>query len=174
MLLNMDSLYESSKKLLYYLTHLFGYNNFLVDEIDDKLVRDLRDAIVKEDRVKTVQLYLKIDRELDEIRDEHCFNNEDLPYRSSFRQIAKDMYRELKIRHLLNHDDVKTVAYILRFISTSDYYQIKDMLVKKSLSFYMYQDVPLSPYDFYCEFIPIEAILDYCVKMTNLFITWRD
>ena len=50
MLFNMDSLYESSKKLLYYLTHLYGYNNFIVDEVDDELVRALRDAIVAEVR----------------------------------------------------------------------------------------------------------------------------
>ena len=75
MLFNMDSLYESSKKLLYYLTHLYGYNNFIVDEVDDELVRALRDAIVAEDRVKAVQMYLRIDKELDEIRNKHCYNS---------------------------------------------------------------------------------------------------
>ena len=76
MMLNMDSLYESSKKLFYYLTHLFSFNNFLVDEVNDELVRELRNAIVAEDRIKAVQIYLKLDKELDEIRNRHCYNNE--------------------------------------------------------------------------------------------------
>ena len=172
MLFNMDSLYESSKKLLYYLAHLYGYNHFLVDEVNDELVRALRDAIVVEDRVKAVQIYLRIDKELDEIRNRHCYNNSELPYRSNFRAIAKDVYRELKIRHLLNHDDVKHIAYILRFISTSDYYQIREMLIKRSSTMYMYWDVPLNPHDFYCEYIPLEAIMDYCIKIVNIYIRW--
>ena len=174
MLFNMESLYDSSKILLYYLTHLFGYNNFLVDEVDDELVRALRDAIVAEDRVKSVQIYLRIDKELDEIRNRHCCNNTELPYRSSFRNIAKDLYRELKIRDLTHTDDLKCVSYILRFISTSDYYIIREMLIKRSLSFYMYQDVPINPESFYCNYIPIEAIMDYCVKMVTLYIKWNN
>ena len=174
MLFNMESLYDSSKILLYYLTHLFGYNNFLVDEVDDELVRALRDAIVAEDRVKSVQIYLRIDKELDEIRNRHCYNNSELPYRSSFRNIAKDLYRELKIRDLTHTDDLKCVSYILRFISTSDYYIIREMLIKRSLSFYMYQDVPINPESFYCNYIPIEAIMDYCVKMVTLYIKWNN
>jgi hypothetical protein len=170
----MDSLYESSKKLLYYLTHLYGYNNFIVDEVDDELVRALRDAIVSEDRVKAVQIYLRIDKELDEIRNKHCYNNSELPYRSNFRSIAKDVYRELKKKHLTNHDDVKHIAYILRFISTSDYYQIREMLVKRSLSFHMYGEIPVPNDNFPNNVYPIEFILDYCVKMVSLFIKWRD
>ena len=89
MLFNMDSLYESSKQLLYYLTHLFGYNNFLVDEVDDELVRVLRDTIISEDKVKAVQMYLRIDKDLDEIRNRHCYKNPELPYGSNFRRLAK-------------------------------------------------------------------------------------
>lgn len=173
MLFNMESMYNSSIKLFEYLTRLYGFNNFLVDEVDDSLVRALRNAIVAEDRVKAVQLYLRIDKELDEIRNRHCYNNKELSHRSNFRAIAKDIYRELKIRHLLNHDDVKHIAYILRFISTSDYYQIREMLVKRSLSFYMYCDIPLNPHDFYCEYIPLEAIMDYCIKIANIYIRWN-
>ena len=102
MLLDMESMYNSSKKLFEYLTRLYGFNNFLVDEVDDSLVRALRNAIISEDRVKAVQVYLKLDKELDEIRNKYCYNNKDLPHRSSFRAIAKDVYRELKIKHLLN------------------------------------------------------------------------
>lgn len=172
MLFNMDSLYESSKKLLYYLTHLYGYNNFIVDEVTDVLVQELRNAIVAENRVRAVQIYLKIDKELDEIRNRHCYNNSELPYRSNFRNIAKDVYRELKIRHLTNHDDIKHIAYILRFISTSDYYQIREMLVKRSQTMFMYWDIPLDPNDFYCGYIPLEAVMDYCIKIVNLFLKW--
>lgn len=173
MLFNMESLYDSSKKLLHYLTHLYGYNNFIVDEVDDELVRALRDAIVAEDRVKAVQIYLKIDKDLDEIRNRHCYNNPDLPYRSNFRQIAKDVYRELKRRHLINHDDVKHVAYVLRFISTSDYYQIREMLIKRSYAAHHYWEFPLNPKDFYCDYIPMEAIMDYCLKIAILYLKWQ-
>ena len=91
MYLGIESMYESSKMLLDYMTHLYGYNNFLIDNIDDNLIRQLSNAIQKEDKVKAVQLYLKIDRELDVIRDKHCYNNSELPYRSNFRAIAKDI-----------------------------------------------------------------------------------
>ena len=174
MLFNMDSLYESSKKLLYYLTHLYGFNNFLVDSINDELVKALRDAIVTENKVKAVQLYLKIDKELDRIRDDHCYRNSELPYNCSFRAIAKDMFRELKRRNLTNHDDVKHIAYILRFIASSDYYQIRDFLIKRSFTMYHYWDIPIDPSSFHCEYIPLEAIMDYCIKMGTLFIKWRD
>jgi hypothetical protein len=173
MLFNLDSLYNSSKQLLHYLTHLYGYNNFLIDEVNDELVKSLRDAIVKEDRVKAVQIYLRIDKELDEIRNRHSYKNPELPYGSNFRRLAKELYRELKIRHLINHDDMKHVAYILRFISTSDYYTTREMLVKRSLTMYTYWDIPIDPDSFYCKYIPLEAILDYCVKMVCLFIEWR-
>lgn len=173
MLFNMDSLYESSKQLLYYLTHLFGYNNFLVDEVDDELVRALRDAIISEDRVKAVQIYLRIDKDLDEIRNRHSYKNPELPYGSNFRRLAKEMYRELKVRHLINQDDMKHIAYILRFISSSDFYTTREMLVKKSHTFYNVYEMPLDPDSFYCKYIPIEAIMDYCVKMVCLYIKWR-
>lgn len=174
MYLSIESMYESSKMLLDYMTHLYSFNAFLIDNIDDNLIRQLSNAIQKEDKVKAVQLYLKIDRELDVIRDKHCYNNSELPYRSSFRNIAKDLYRELKIRDLTHTDDLKCVSYILRFISTSDYYIIREMLIKRSLSFYMYQDVPINPESFYCNYIPIEAIMDYCVKMVTLYIKWNN
>ena len=47
MLFNMDSLYESSKKLLYYLTHLYGYNNFIVDEVD-AIIKEILTALENE------------------------------------------------------------------------------------------------------------------------------
>lgn len=173
MLFDMDSLYGSAKKLLDYLTHLYPYNYFLVDNVNDELVKSLRDAIVTEDRVKAIQIYLKLDKEMDLIRSKYCGNSPELPYRSSFRSISKDMYRELKRKNLINHDDVETIAYILKFISTSEYWQIRDMLVKKSLSFYMYNDIPLNPNDFPSNYIYLEAILDYCIKIGNIYLKWH-
>ena len=172
--LDMESLYISAKKLLYYITHIYGFNNFLIDEVDDELVRQLRDAIVSEDRTKTVRLYLKLEKQLDDIREKHCFDNPELPYKSNFRTIAKEMYRELKSSHLLNHDDTRHVAYILRFISTSSYDEMKRMLRKRSLSWYMYCNIPINPYDFYCTFIPLECIMDYCLKIVKIYMTWEN
>ena len=172
MFFNMENYISSSKLLFDYLTRLYGFNNFIVDEVNDELVKELRNVILSEDRIGIVQTYLKLDKELDEIRNKHCYNNEELAYRSNFRSIAKDVYRELKKRHLTNHDDVKHIAYILRFISTSDYYQIREMLIKRSLTMYMYWDIPLNPNDFYCKYIPLEAIMDYCIKIANIYICW--
>ena len=174
MLFNMESMYNSSIKLFEYLTRLYGFNNFLVDEVDDSLVRALRNAIVAEDRVKAVQMYLRIDKDLDEIRNRHCYKNTELPYGSNFRRLAKDIYKELKKRHLTNHDDVKHIAYILRFISTSDYYTVREFLIKKSYVMYHYWNIPINPNDFYCDYIPICAILDYCIKISNIYIKWED
>ena len=170
MYLGIESMYESSKMLLDYMTHLYGYNNFLIDNIDDNLIRQLSNAIQKEDKVKAVQLYLKIDRELDVIRDKHCYNNSELPYKSNFRAIAKDIYRELKKSWLIYNDELKYVAYILRFISTSDYYQIREMLIKRSKTMYDYWDIPIDPDDWYCNYIPLEAIMDYCIKIVILYM----
>ena len=174
MYLGIESMYESSKMLLDYMTHLYGYNNFLIDNIDDNLIRQLSNAIQKEDKVKAVQLYLKIDRELDVIRDKHCYNNSELPYRSNFRAIAKDVYRELKKRHLTNHDDVKHIAYILKFISTSEYFTIREMLIKRSYIFYHYWDIPINSDDYYCRYVPIEVIMDYCIKIANVYLKWNN
>lgn len=174
MYLGIESMYESSKMLLDYMTHLYGYNAFLIDNVDENKIKALRTAIEREDKIKAVRLYLQLDKEMDFIRDKHCYNNPELPYRSSFRNIAKDLFRELKIRDLTHTDDLKCVSYILRFISTSEYYIIREMLIKRSLSFYMYQDVPINPENFYCNYIPIEAIMDYCIKIVNVYLKWND
>lgn len=174
MSLDIDDLYISSKKLLNYLTHYYGFNAFLIDEVDDSLVRELRDAIVMEDRVKAIRVYFKLEKQVDRIREEHCFDNPELPYKSNFRALAKELYRELKKRHLLNHDDTKTISYILRFISTSSYDEMKRMLKRRSLSWYMYCNIPINPYDFYCNFIPLECIMDYCLKIVKIYIRWEN
>ena len=169
-MLGIETLYDNSKKLLVYLTKYYGYNAFIIDNIDENLVEELRDAINNNDRVKAVRLYLKIDSIIDTLRDERCYNSKETPYRSNFRNIAKDLYKELKITGLRYNDDLKTITRIVQFISTSDYYIIREYLIKRSNAFYNYLDVPIDPDSFYCGYIPLEAILDYCVKMINLMI----
>ena len=168
MLFNMDSMYEASQKLFDYLTKYTRYNAFLIDEVPTEMVQELGKAIREEDRIKAVQLYLKIDARMDTIRDEHCYNNPSLPYRSSFRNIAKDAFRELKESWLIYNDDFKYIAKILRFISTSDYYAIREFLIKRSFTMTHYWDVPLDGDDFYCGYIPLEDILDYCLRMIRI------
>lgn len=168
MLFNMDSMFDASKKLFSYLTQYTRYNAFLIDEVPTELVQELGKAIRERDRVKSVHLYLKIDARMDMIRDEHCYNNPSLPYKSSFRNIAKDAYRELKESWLIYNDDFYYIAKILRFISTSDYYVIREYLIKRSHAMFNYWDVPLDPDDFYCGYIPLEAIMDYCMKIIRV------
>lgn len=172
MLLNMDTLYSNASKLLDYITHYYGFNAFIIDEIDTNLAQNLAKAIQEENRVQAVRLYLKIDKLIDELRDINCYNNPNLPYKSSFRNIAKDAYRYLKDNHLTDNESLKDVAYILKFISTSDYYIIREMLIKKSYSFFMYKDIPLDPDDFYCGYIPLEAILDYCMQVVENYMRY--
>jgi hypothetical protein len=107
---------------------------------------------------------------IDTLRDERCYNSNETPYRSSFRNIAKDLYRELKVTGLVYNEDLKIIARIVRFISTSDYYIIREYLMKRSNTLYWYLDIPLDPEKFYCGYIPLEAILDYCVKVIKLTI----
>lgn len=168
MLFNMDSMYEASQKLFDYLTKYTRYNAFLIDEVPTEMVQELGKAIREKNRIKAVQLYLKIDARMDAIRDEHCYNNPSLPYKSSFRNIAKDAFRELKESWLIYNDDFKYIAKILRFISTSDYYAIREFLIKRSFAMTHYWDIPLDGDDFYCGYIPLEAILDYCLKMIRV------
>ena len=96
-MLGMETMFDNSKKLLTYLTRLYKYNSFIIDNIDDELVKELSKAIRENDRIKAVRLYLKIDSLIDALRDERCSNKSYLQYRSNFRNIAKDMYRELKM-----------------------------------------------------------------------------
>lgn len=168
MLFNIDSMYEASQKLFDYLTKYSRYNAFLIDEVPTEMVQELGKAIQEKNRVKAVQLYLKIDARMDTIRDEHCYNNPSLPYKSSFRNIAKDAFRELKESWLIYNDDFKHIARILRFISTSDYYAIREFLIKRSHTMHNYWDIPLCGDDFYCGYIPLEAIMDYCMQIIRV------
>ena len=138
---SIDSLFESSKMLVDYLTKNFGYNLFLIDEIDSQEVVKLRKAIDENNKVEAVHQYLKLDKQMDAIRDKYCYNNPELPYRSSFRTIAKELYLEIKKNGLLFNEDFKYIGKVLRFISTSDYYIIRDFLIRRSLPMCMYWNI---------------------------------
>lgn len=168
MYFNMDSLFESSKMLFDYVTKYRGYNAFIIDEVDDILVRRLGRSIQENNRVEAVRLYFKLDKQIDELRDTYCYNV--LPYKSSFRELAKDLYKELKESWLIYNKDFKYIAKILRFISTSDYYIIREYLMKRSYGMFTYEDIPLDPDDFYCGYIPLEAIMDYAIKLIRLYM----
>ena len=170
MTLSIDSLFESSKMLSNYLSSYRGYNAFLIDEVNDNYLRAMNKAIKEENKLLAVKFYLKLDKQLDTIRDKHCFNNPDLPYRSSFRAIAKDIFLDLKDRWLNYNEDYEYIVRLMRFISSSDYYVIREYLMKRSRIMNIYKDIPLDPDDFYCGYIPLEAIMDYCIKIHSLII----
>ena len=159
----LESLFERSKMLLDYVTHYYGYNAFIIDDIDDNLVRQLSKAIQDGNKVDAIRIYFKLDAQIDSLRDKYCYNV--LPYRASFRGIAKDLYQELKRNWLIYHDDFKYIARILRFISTSDYYVIREYLMKRSHSIFNYKDIYLDPDSFYCGYIPLEAIMWYSIQL---------
>ena len=169
-MLSIDSLFESSKMLVDYLTKNFGYNLFLIDEIDSQEVVKLRKAIDENNKVEAVHQYLKLDKQMDAIRDKYCYNNPELPYRSSFRTIAKELYFEIKRNGLLFNEDFKYIGKVLRFISTSDYYIIRDFLIRRSLPMCMYWNIELNPDNFYCGYIPLEAFMDYAIKMYRIYM----
>lgn len=170
MYLGMESMYESSKQLLDYCTKYYGYNAFILDEVDETLVKQLKDAILNEDRVKAVQTYFKLDSQIDLIRSEYCYNSTDRPYKSNFRAIAKDLYKELKDTWLIYNKEISYIAFLLRWISSSSYLQIREFLIKYSRSMFMYRGIPLDPDDYYCQYIPLEALMNYCVKVSCYYI----
>ena len=166
---SIDSLFESSKMLVDYLTKSRGYNLFLIDYIDTQDIVNLRKAINENNKLEAVRLYIKLDRQMDEIRDKYCYNNSELPYRSSFRAIAKELYLEIKKSWLIYEEDFEHIARLLRFISTSDYYIIREYLVRRSMTLYLYGGVPTHPNEFYCNFYPLEYILDYAIKLYLIY-----
>lgn len=169
-MLSIDSLFESSKMLVDYLTKSRGYNLFLIDYIDTQDIVNLRKAINENNKLEAVRLYIKLDRQMDEIRDKYCYNNSELPYRSSFRAIAKELYLEIKKSWLIYEEDFEHIARLLRFISTSDYYIIREYLVRRSMTLYLYGGVPTHPNEFYCNFYPLEYILDYAIKLYRIYM----
>jgi hypothetical protein len=168
---DMDSMFERSKMIYEYCTKSCKYNHFVIDEVDEETVKALGKAIREGNRVQAVRLYLKLDKEIDELRAKYCFNV--LPYRSCFRAIAKDLYRELKRSWLRYSEDFGYVAYVLKNISTSDYYTIREFLMKRSDTMFWYKDIPIDPDSFYCGYIPLEAFLYYAITLYKAYCIRR-
>ena len=80
------------------------------------------------------------------------------------------MYLELKKTWLIYDEDFEHIFKLLRFISTSDYYIIREYLARRSLTLYMYGGVPAHPNEFYCGFYTLEYILDYTVKLYVMYM----
>lgn len=165
--ISIDSLYNRCELLYDYCTKSYKYNHFIIDEVNEEWVKELKKAIDEEDKKRAVMYYMKIDRQIDELRSNYCYNV--LPYRSSFRGIAKDLYRELKESWLLYTDEFDYIGYVLRFISTSEYHIIKEFFKKRSMSMFEYKDIPLDPDKFYGGFVPIEAFLDYVIALMKAY-----
>ena len=89
---------------------------------------------------------------------------------STFRTIAKELYLEIKRNGLLFNEDFKYIGKVLRFISTSDYYIIRDFLIRRSLPMCMYWNIELNPDNFFCGYIPLEAFMDYAIKMYRIYM----
>ena len=92
--ISIDSLYNKCEMLYDYCTKSYKYNHFIIDEVNEDWVKEMKKAMDEEDKKRAVMYYMKIDRQIDELRNKYCYNV--LPYQSSFRGIAKDLYRELK------------------------------------------------------------------------------
>lgn len=165
--MSIDGIYERCGMLYDYCTKSYKYNHFIIDEVNEEWVKCLGEAIKNKDKITAVKYYMKLDKQIDSIRDEHCFNL--LPYKSSFRGLAKDLYRELVDSWLIYLDDFDYVGYVLKFISTSDYYVIREFLMKRSDVMFLQKDIPLNPDSYYCGYIPLEAFMNYTIALMKLY-----
>lgn len=165
--ISIDSLYNRCEKLYEYCTKSYKYNHFIIDEVNEDWVKKMKKAMDNNDKKQAVRYYMKLCGQIDELRNEYCYNV--LPYKSSFRGIAKDLYLELKRSWLLYTDDFDYIGYVLRFISTSEYHVIKEFLKRRSDTMYYQKDIPLNPEDFYCSYIPLEAFLDYSIMLYKIY-----
>lgn len=165
--ISIDSIYNRCEMLYEYCTKSCKYNHFIIDEVNEDWVKEMKKAMDNEDKKRAVMYYMKIDRQIDELRNKYCYNV--LPHQSSFRGIAKDLYRELKMSWLLYLDDFDYVGYVLRFISTSEHYVIKEFLKRRSETMFYQKDIPLDPESFYCGYIPIEAFMYYAITLYKLY-----
>lgn len=166
--ITLDGEFENSIKLWEYLAVPRGYNLFLIDEIDSLKVLQLRKYIDTNDKVNAVKLYRQLSIEMDEIRSYYSYNR--LPYRSNFRALAKDLYLFLKESWLLYTDEFFYIGRVLRFISTSSLYEINRYLKKRSYSMFYLERINIDPDNFYCGYVPLEAILDYAIKLLNMYM----
>ena len=165
--ISIDSIYARCGMLYDYCTKSYRYNHFIIDEVNEEWVKELRKAMLAEDKKKAVMYYMKIERQIDELRNKYCYNV--LPYRSSFRGIAKDLYRHLKSTWLLYTDEFDYIGYALRFISTSEYPVIKEFFKRRSDVMFYKKDIPLDPEKYYGGYIPLEAFLDYVIVLINAY-----
>ena len=163
MLFEIDSMYLNAKRIYKYATTNYGYNLFLIDELDGALLGKLRLAILQEDKLTAIKLSREVEKQMDKIRDFYCYNH--LPYKSNFRCIAKDIVLFLKHSWLRYNDDFKHLYKILRFISTSDYFIIREYLMKTSYSLFYMDKINLDPENYPSAYIPIEVIFDYTIKV---------
>ena len=84
--ISIDSLYNKCEMLYDYCTKSYKYNHFIIDEVNEDWVKEMKKAMDEEDKKRAVMYYMKIDRQIDELRNKYCYNV--LPYQSSFRGIA--------------------------------------------------------------------------------------
>lgn len=167
-MISIDTMFESTQMLWFYCTRPLGYNMFIMDNINDNKLIQMKRCIDTNDKINAIKLYRQLDRDIDALRDMYCYNV--LPYKSSFRQIAKDMYIFLKDSWLLYNDDFEYVGKVLKFISTSDYYIIREYFIRRSYSMFYMDKLPLDPDSFYCRYVPLEAFLDYAIKLLNMYM----
>lgn len=162
-MLSLDTIIEDSLMLFDYCTKMQGYNMFVIDEVDSEKVKLLRKYIDEENRIMCAKYYILISNQIDELRNKYCYNI--LPYKSSFRQLAKDLYAYMKETWLIYNEQYKYLAYMLRKIQNADYYDIKKFLEKRSYSLYYMERIPFDPDKFYCHYVPLEAVLYYIIEV---------
>lgn len=162
-MLSSDSIIEDCIMLFDYCTKSCGYNLFIIDEIDGNKLRLLRKYIEENNVVMCKKYYKIISDEVDEIRNRYCYNV--LPYKSSFRELARDLYKYMEETWLLYNAEYKYLGYMLKKIQHAHYYDIKKFLEKRAYSLYYLDRIPFDPNKFYCHYVPIEAILYYIIEV---------
>ena len=160
---SLETIIDDSILLFNYCTKYCGYNAFIIDDIDSEKVALLRKYIDENNRVMCAKMYKDISRDIDKLRDEHCYNT--IPYKSSFRQLAKELYLFMKESWLLYNDEYRYLGYMLKKIQTASHEDIKKFLSKRSYSLYYLERIPVDPDTFYCHYLPIEFVLYYIMKI---------
>lgn len=157
--------FERAKTMYQYLTKDRGYNRFLIDEIDEEILKKLKESIKANNKLETVKIYKKMHANIEDIRAKHCENTE--PYKSNFRAIAKDLYIEIKDEWLFTNSDIRFLYHLLRRISSSNYNELSLWLERNSFIISTYTDIEIDYQEFYNDVIPIEAILAYAIVLIN-------
>ena len=160
---SLDNAINDSILLFNYCTRYCGYNAFIIDDIDSSKLTRLREYIDTNNRVMCAKLYKELSKDIDILRDKHCYNS--LPYKSSFRQLAKELYLYMKESWLLYNDEYKYLGYMLKKIKNASHEEIKQFLSKRSYSLYYMDRIPVDPDTFYCHYLPIEFVLYYIMQI---------